>query len=102
MIGLHEILTLQVAENSAFTAKRFGDQKTFGQRMKEGGGMKLHELEVRNPSAGTIRDRNAITGRYIGIRSIEINFSHSTACEYGEIAREWKHFVVVAIQNIRT
>ena len=37
--------------------------------------MKLDELHVRNRRTGSIRHGHAITGRNVGIRGIEINFS---------------------------
>ena len=43
--------------------------------------MKLNEFHVRNRHAGTPGHRNAIAGRDIGIRCVEINFAAAAGCQ---------------------
>ena len=80
-VPLHETLEMDVPENAAFAAERFGEQKTRCAFDGEGGGMELHKLHIRQHGAGFVSDSHAVTGGNIGIGGFAIDLTKAAGGE---------------------
>ena len=63
MHGGHERNPIVVAQNRAFTAQRFGNQRARHTFDVHRSGMKLHELKIGTRSSRAQRERNPVAGR---------------------------------------
>jgi len=73
MILIHECFTGTVPKHAPVPAHRFGNEKRIPLRMKQGSGMKLHELEIGHGRPGPVRHGNTVTGRNGGIGCVQID-----------------------------
>src|SRR3954469_12775220 len=73
----HEAGTVRKPKNSTFSPDGFGDQEGFGMGVIEASWVKLDEFHVLDAAAGAPAHRDTISGRRVGIRRIEIDFSGS-------------------------
>ena len=86
MISRHEIFAPAIAQDSAFAANSFRNQKRTLFGVKQTGGMELDEFHVRNGDAGAPCHGHAITRRNRRIRRIEINFAAPAGGQHDPIA----------------
>ena len=87
IVAFHERFAVQIPENRPFPAQRLGDEKRFRLGMIEARGMKLHELEIRDPRSRAVRHRDSVPRRHVGIRRIEVDLPRASRREHG-MARE--------------
>ncbi len=78
----------QVAEERAFTAQGFGEEKARGAFQVQGGGMRLNEFEVLDFGAGAVCHGDPIAGGHFGIGGVEIDVAE-TAGGQQKRARAW-------------
>jgi 3-dehydroquinate synthase len=84
MVSRHERFAAAVDETRAFTAQRFGDEKSRRAAPAERRRMKLDELEIRDARAGVIGERDAVAG---GDRRIRGFAKHAAGAAGGEQRR---------------
>ena len=75
IIGSHEGRAILKFQNRPFTTHRFRNQKIFHFRMVETGRVKLKKLHIGNLGPGPLSHGNPVSGRNIGISSIEVDFT---------------------------
>ena len=99
---LHETLSAFVDQNAAFTANGLGNQEGFDRGVVEASGMELDEFHIRNHRPGPPSHGNAVAGRDIGIRRIEIHFSTSPRGGHGHIGAQGFYDAGGLIEHIDT
>ena len=62
--------------------------------------MKLNELHVRDRHPRAPRHRHSVTGRDVGVRCIEINFSATAGRQHDSIRTDRLHVAAVFIENV--
>ena len=67
VIALHEAFQVNVAQNPAFPAQRFTQQKSWRTFDRERRGVKLHELHIRQNRARLVGNRHAVAGCHFRI-----------------------------------
>ena len=85
MTPRHEAHAAIVHQRCPFAAHRFGDELQGILRCVECGRMKLHELHVGEAHAGTMRDREAVAGRHLGVGRVAVGLAASTSREHGRV-----------------
>jgi hypothetical protein len=75
VITVHEGLAGGIAQNAAFAAHRFADEKGFGGGMIEAGGMELNELHIGHGGPRAIGHGDAVAGGDVGIGGVKIDFA---------------------------
>ena len=97
---LHERLAVRQQQPATFSAYRFGDQKGFCFRVIEASGMKLVELQVGDPAAGTPGHGNTITTRGVRIAGIEVDFAGATGCKDHAAGCEGFNVILSPVEDI--
>ena len=75
VVAGHEALAVGQLEQPAFSAHGFRDEETLGMRVVEAGGMELDELHVGHRAAGAPAHGDAVAGRGIGVRGVEVDLA---------------------------
>ena len=73
--ALHEALAVGQAQNTTFTADRFGNQKGTRVGVIQAGGVELVELHVRHATAGTPCHGDTVASRAVRIAGIQIDLT---------------------------
>ena len=81
VVALHERFAGLVAQDSALAAQRFRDEEVLRLRVVQAGGVELDELEVGDGGAGAKSHREAVAGRDVGVRRIEIHLAAAARCQ---------------------
>ena len=86
IVLLHEFLAVLVDQDRALAAYRLGNEKTLRLRMIETRRMELDELHVLDLRPRTPRERDAVSGRRIGIARVEVDLA-APACRENRVRR---------------
>ena len=102
-----EILALGISQNPALAADRLTYQKrprlwSGGRRVVETSGMELDELHVRHGCSRTPAERDAVTGRGVGVRGVEINFSAATGREHYAVGAKHRDLASFSLEHVGT
>src|SRR3984957_19983840 len=100
MILGHEFTPESIYQFTTLASHRLADQERFSLRMKKAGGMKLNKLHIGDGCSGPPRHRHTVSGRYIRVRRVEINFAASTGGKDNSIAPDGLHIPGGFIQNV--
>ena len=99
---LHEPPSSGVQQDAALSAHRLGNQKRFHLRVEETGRVELDEFHVRDRGAGTPGHGDAVAGRDIRVRRVEVNFPASPGGEDVDIAAQCLDLAGRLVQHIDT
>jgi len=80
-VTLHEALEIGVAQDAAFAAEGFGEEKAGSAFDGQGGGMELHELHIGERGASFVGDGDAVAGGDFGIGGLTIDLAYAAGCE---------------------
>ncbi len=100
--ALHEALAVGQLEVGPFTAKCLGDQKALGLRVIQASGVKLVELKVRHPAAGTPGHGDAVAAGSVRVAGVQVDLGGAARRQDGEARAVRIHFATVAIEHIGT
>ena len=100
VVTLHEGLAALEAKNTALAAQRLTDEKALGFGVEQAGGMELEELHVRQLCASTIGHRHPVTGRDVGVRSIEIDLPCAAGRQYGRSCKVGLHLAAGFVEDV--
>ena len=73
-------LAVGTAQDRALAAQRLGEQEGLRLRVVEAGRVELEELHVRDRRAGAVRHRDAVAGRDVGVRRVEVDLARRRRC----------------------
>ncbi len=88
VVALHEPFEIYVAQDAAFAAQCFGEQKPRRAFDGERGGMKLHKLHIRENGTGFVSDGHAVAGGDVGIGRLAVNLAEAAGGKQNRIRRE--------------
>src|SRR5438067_1119743 len=72
VVALHERLARLQPQDPALAAQRLGDEEVLRLRVEEARRVELHELHVRDGRARPVRHGDAVAGRDVGVRRVEV------------------------------
>ncbi len=101
VIVLHKGVPVGPAEHAAFAAQRLGQEKRLRHRVVEPGRMELNELEVGHARAGPVGDRDAVPGRDIGVRRVDIDLARAARREDRPFGRDRVYEAARHIEDVR-
>jgi hypothetical protein len=93
-VALHEAFEKNIAEDAAFSAESFGEQKARRTLDGESGGMELHEFHVGENCTSLVGDGHAVASGDFGIGGFAINLTEAAS---GQKNSECADFVQRAI-----
>ncbi len=102
MIAFHERFAVLAPQNAALPAHGLADQKRFGLRMIQAGGMKLDELHVRHAGARPIRHRHAVAAGDVGIGRVEIHLARTARGQERDLRGKHFHHGPLLVQRVAT
>ena len=100
VVALHEGLAGAVAENPALAAQRLGDEEVLRLRMVEAGGVELDELEVGDGRAGAMGHGDAVAGRDVGVRRVEVDLARAAGREDDDLGEKNVHGAAAGVERI--
>jgi len=101
MIAVHELDAVERFEHAPLAAHGFADEKRFGLRMIQARRMELDKFHVRNRRPGAIGHRNAVTGRNVGVRGVEINLPATTRGQQRHRCGKGPDAIALFVEHIR-
>ena len=96
----HEACAVGQAQQAAFAAHRFGNQEGLGLRVVKAGRMELDEFHVGDPAAGAPGHGDAVAGRSVGIRRIQINLAGAAGRDQRIRGAERDDLTVDAVEHV--
>lgn len=102
MITVHEFAAVDIAQDAAFAADGFADEKGFGFGMVEASGMELDELHVGDGGTGAIGHGDSVAGRDVGVGGIEVDFAAASGGEEDDGGEEGGDGIGIAVEGVGT
>lgn len=96
----HERFPVLAEKDPAFTPEGFRDEKRFGLRMIENGGMKLNEFHIGHHDAGPPGHCHAIAGRHVGIAGVEIDFAAAAGRQDDTVRAVGEDFALLLVERV--
>lgn len=88
VVVVHEASAEVIAEGGAGAAEGFGKEESLELGVGEGGGVKLHELEVLGSGADAVGEGDAVGGGDARVGGGGVDFSAAASGEHGGAGRE--------------
>ena len=101
VVVLHERLAVREPQHAAFAAQRLGDEEAAGVRVIEHGRMELDELEIAARGADAIRHRDAVAGRDVGVRRVDVDLAGAARREHGRARADRLDLAGLRVEHVR-
>ena len=82
VVARHERCAVAQAQDAALAAHRLRDQERLRGRVIEAGRVELEELHVRDARADPVRHRDAVAGRDVGVRRVEVDLARAAGGQH--------------------
>ena len=82
VVARHERGAVAQAQDAALAAHRLRDQERLRGRVIEAGRVELEELHVRDARAHPVRHRDAVAGRDVGVRRVEVDLARAAGGQH--------------------
>ena len=100
VVALHERFAGPVAEDPALAAQRLADEEAFRVRMVEAGRVELDEFEICDGRARPVRHGEAVSGRDVGIRRVQVDLPRAARGEDHHAGGEGFHLPRARVERV--
>jgi hypothetical protein len=100
VIVLHERHARRRAQNAAFAANGFADQKRLGGRVVEARRMKLHELHVGQRCARAVRHRHPVARGDVGIACVQVHLPGAAGGQERDVSEKTLNLAALLVEHV--
>ena len=96
----HEARAVGQLQQAAFAAHGLGDQEGLGLRVVEAGRVELDEFHVGDPAAGPPGHGDAVAGRGVRARRVEVDLARAARGDQGVRRADGDHLALGVVQGV--
>ena len=101
VVVLHERLAGREPQHAAFAAQRLGDEEAAAPAGGRARRVELDELDVADRGADAVRHRDAVAGRDVGVRRVEVDLAGAAGREHGRARADRLDLAAARVEHVR-